>query len=166
MREMSETDYRPGGRPFTGRKFLFVILGFFGVIITVNVIMAYLAVNNFRGVIVDSGYVASQSFNADEAALAEQAARGWAFETTAPGGAPLIAIRDRDGAPIAGLAIEATAIRPTDQGMDRALPLAETAPGLYAAGAALPAGKWRIALNVEGEGPRYATVLDIYIEPR
>jgi nitrogen fixation protein FixH len=166
MSEMSDTDYRPKGRPFTGRKFLYVILSFFGVIIAVNVVMAYLAVHNFRGVIVDSGYVASQSFNADEAALAEQAARGWAFETSAPGGAPLIAIRDRDGAPIEGLALEATAIRPVDQNMDRPLAMQETAPGLYAANAALPAGKWRIALAAEGEGARYSTVLDLYIEKR
>lgn len=161
-----DTDYRPGGRPFTGRKFLWTILGFFGVIIAVNLTMAWLAVEDFRGVIVDSGYVASQSFDADRAELEAQAARGWDFALQAPGGAPLLAVRGPEGAPLEGLALTVIAERPADARADLPLTMVETAPGLYAAQEALAPGKWRIDLVAEGAGPRYATVLDLYIEPR
>lgn len=160
-----ESDFRPGGRPFTGRKFLWTILGFFGVVIAANAAMAWFALRDFRGVVVDSGYVASQSFNADRAALEEQAARGWALDLTAPGGAPLLSARLADGAPIDRLRIEATALRVADGRADRPLTMIETAPGLYAAQETLAPGKWRIALAAEGAGPRYATVLDLYVEP-
>ena len=162
---MKRSDYHPGGRPFTGRKFLWTILGFFGVILAANLAMAYFALRDFRGVIVDSGYVASQSFNEDRAALEAQAARGWALELSAPGGAPLLAIRDAGGRSIGGLALEATALRSADGRADRALTMAETAPGLYAAEETLAPGRWRIAVAAEGSGPRYATVLDLYVEP-
>jgi nitrogen fixation protein FixH len=166
MTDTTETDYRPGGRPFTGRRFLYVILGFFGVIFAANFTMAYFALNNFRGVVVDSGYVASQHFNADSAELDAQAARGWAIEANAPGGAPLVAIRDADGAPLQGLSVAGTAMRPTDERLDRALALVETAPGLYAAAEALSPGQWKLALKAEGAGPRYSTVIDLFVEPR
>jgi nitrogen fixation protein FixH len=163
---MRSSDYKPGGRPFTGRHFLYVIVAFFGVVFAANFAMAWFALSNFRGVIVDSGYVASQSFNADEAQLEAQAARGWSFEVTAPGGAPMAAIRDAEGAPISGLAMEAIALRPLDEREDAALTMIETAPGLYAAQESLAPGRWKLDLIAEGVGPRYATVIEFYVEPR
>jgi nitrogen fixation protein FixH len=163
---MRSSDYRPGGRPFTGRKFLYVMLGFFGVIFAANFAMAYFALSNFRGVVVDSGYVASQHFNADEAELEAQAARGWRFDVSAPGASPMVAIRDRDGAPLQGLSVAATALRPLDEREDAALDMIETAPGLYAAQQTLAPGRWKLALTAEGIGPRYATVIEFYVEPR
>ena len=160
-----DTDYRPGGRPFTGRKFLAVILGFFAVILAANLAMAWFALRDFRGVVVDSGYVASQSFNEDRAALEALAARGWDLAVAAPGGSPLLTVRLEDGTPIDRLEIEATALRVADGRADTPLTLIETAPGLYAAQETLAPGKWRIALAAEGAGPRYSTVLDLFVEP-
>jgi nitrogen fixation protein FixH len=160
------SDYNPGGRPFTGRRFLYVILAFFGVIFAANFAMAWFALSDFRGVVVDSGYVASQSFNADEAELEAQAARGWGFEVSAPGAAPMVAIRDAEGRPIEGLGLEAIALRPLDEREDVALTMVETAPGLYAAQETLAPGRWKLDLIAEGAGPRYATVIDFYVERR
>lgn len=158
-----DTDYRPGGSPWTGRKMLITMLAFFGVIIAVNLVMAYLAVKNFRGVLVDSGYVASQDFNADTARLAEQAARGWKIEASAVGGAPMLAFRHPDGAPITGLSLTVRALRSTDQRADRSLTLVETGPGLYAANERLNPGMWKLAFIAEGEGPRYASTVDLFV---
>ena len=160
-----QTDYNPGGSPWTGRKMLITMLGFFGVIIAVNGLMAYLAVKDFRGVLVDSGYVASQDFNADSARLAEQAARGWQIEARSVGGAPLVQFRHADGSPITGLSLTARALRSADGRADRSLTLVETGPGLYAANESLQPGQWKLAFIAEGEGPRYAGTLDLFIRP-
>ena len=50
-------------RGFTGRHMLAAMLGFFGVVIAVNVVMATLAAKTFSGTVVDNSYVASQQRN-------------------------------------------------------------------------------------------------------
>ncbi|CAN5652759.1 hypothetical protein BH11ACT8_BH11ACT8_25200 [soil metagenome] len=59
--------------PFTGRHMLAVVFAFFGTVITVNFVMAYLATGTFPGLVVENSYVASQNYNqslADTRALA------------------------------------------------------------------------------------------------
>lgn len=157
------TDYTPGGKPFTGRKFLFVMLGFFGVIIAVNSLMAWFAVSNFRGVVVQSSFVASQDFNRDLARFAEQEARGWRVEAELQGARPKIRLWDAQGAPLSGLAVSVTAMRPIDQREDRMLSLRETAPGVYEAGQDLRPGQWTLQLVIDGAGPRYATSRPVFV---
>lgn len=165
MTRQPDTDYNPGGKPFTGRKMLIVMLAFFGVVIGVNLIMAYFALRDFRGVIVDSGYVASQDFNADRALLEAQSARGWQIDTSHAAGAPLITFQHPDGSPIEGLRVSGKALRSGDGRADTSLTLIETAPGLYAANEQLAAGNWRLSIVADGEGDRYAKVLDLFIRP-
>jgi nitrogen fixation protein FixH len=50
-------------REFTGRHMLMIMLAFFGVIITVNVVMARFAMTSWTGLVVENSYVASQQFN-------------------------------------------------------------------------------------------------------
>jgi len=42
------------GKPFTGRHMLAVLVGFFGVVIAVNFIMASYATSTFGGVVVEN----------------------------------------------------------------------------------------------------------------
>jgi nitrogen fixation protein FixH len=161
----SSSDYRPGGRPFTGRKMLWSMLGFFAVILAANLTMAWFAVKDFRGTVVDSGFVASQDFNADRARFAEQAARGWTVELAAEGGRPRLAFRDAAGEAIAGLAVTAVAMWPLDQRRDRPLAFVETGPGVHHAVEPLDPGKWRVAFIAEGVGPRYAATAELVVGP-
>jgi len=162
----SGTDYRPGGRPFTGRRFLMTIVAFFAVIFTANGLMAWFALTNYRGVVVESGFVASQDFNAEKARTDAQAARGWRTTVAAPGAMPVLSLRDRDGAPLAGLRVTARALRPLDIHLDRDLTLREVRSGDYAGAEPLPPGQWRIAFAVEGAGARYAASLPLMVEAR
>jgi nitrogen fixation protein FixH len=52
---------------FTGKHMLATMVAFFGVIITVNLIMARFAVTTWSGLVVPNTYVASQQFNAKAA---------------------------------------------------------------------------------------------------
>jgi len=160
------TDYRPGGRPFTGRRFLLTVIAFFAVIFIANGAMVWFSLTNFRGVVVKSSFVASQDFNAGKARADAQAARGWRTAVAADQGAPVLSLRDRDGAPLAGLRVTARALRPLDIHFDRDLTLREIRPGDYAAAEPLPPGQWRIAFAVEGAGARYAASLPLMVEAR
>ena len=51
-----------------GRHVLGIAVGAFGVIIAVNLVMAYQAISTFPGLEVANGYVASQTFDADRKA--------------------------------------------------------------------------------------------------
>ena len=57
-----------------GKHVLGIAVGAFGVIIAVNLVMAYQAISTFPGLEVANGYVASQTFDADRKA---QEALGW-----------------------------------------------------------------------------------------
>lgn len=160
---MSASDYRPGGRPFTGRRMLAVMLGFFGVIIAANGAMTFFALSDFRGTIVDSGYVASQDFNRDNALLAAQAARGWTVDAEAEGARAAVTLTDADGRPLEGLTLSAVARRPVDERLDAALTLMEVAPGRYESVERLAAGQWRLSLRAEGAGEPYAVTLPLMV---
>jgi len=55
-------------RKLTGRHVLLIFVAAFGVIISVNLVLAYSAVNTFPGLEVRNSYVASQTFNDRKAA--------------------------------------------------------------------------------------------------
>ena len=52
----------------TGRQVFAVTAGAFGIIIAVNVTMAYKAISTFPGLEVQNGYIASQTFEAEKRA--------------------------------------------------------------------------------------------------
>ncbi len=64
-------------REITGRHVLVFTVGAFGIIIAVNLLMAYKAISTFPGLEVQNSYVASQQFDARRDA---QKALGWTME--------------------------------------------------------------------------------------
>ena len=62
-------------KPFTGRHMLAIMIAFFGVIISVNMLMAWYANSSWSGLISKNTYVASQDFN-----IKAHEARAWAEE--------------------------------------------------------------------------------------
>lgn len=152
-------DYRPGGRPLTGRTVLFAMVAFFGVIFAMNVFLLKVASSTFRGLEVESAYRAGQEFNGTLAAAAVQRERGWAVDVhvgrRADGRvAAAFTVADRDGTPLAGLAGTARLAAPADTGLDVAGAIVETAPGRYEAvfsGAPEP-GRWTLVTELEEGG--------------
>ena len=81
---------------FTGRHMLLLVIGFFGVIIVVNIGMAIVASTSWTGLVVQNSYVASQEFEERRIAHESQQAAGWqATLTYSPGVAGLVIV---DGA--------------------------------------------------------------------
>ncbi|MCA3256401.1 MAG: FixH family protein [Alphaproteobacteria bacterium] len=139
-------------RPITGRKVLFGMVGFFGVVVAVNLTMATLAVGSFTGVVVDNGYVASQQFNRWIARGEAEAAIGWTAAAGAPGGVPEVVVTDALGHPLAGASVTLHLHHPLRADDARRVTLAEAAPGRYAAAAALPRGQWEATIAIAKDG--------------
>lgn len=125
----------------TGRHVLGVFLGAFGVIIAVNLAMAWFAVSTFPGVEVQNSYVASQGFNTR---LADQRALGWQTRVEVAGGELRLYVSDPNGdADVADLT--ATLGRATHTRADTT-PDFYRIPGGFAAPVALEPGNWNLRM--------------------
>ena len=136
-------------RTFTGRHMAAILIGFFGLVIAVNLLNARYASSTFGGIVVENSYVASQGFNKwlDEAK--NEKALGWDEVTTwRPDGRVVVAVR---GAP-ANIALKAMARHPLGRLPDRALTFDRTANGQYLSRQALPEGRWDVRLTLAAEG--------------
>jgi nitrogen fixation protein FixH len=145
-------------RPITGRKVLFMMVAFFGVVIGVNLIMMRLAIQTLPGTEVDSAYSASLAYEKEIATARAQSARNWKVdahvERRADGAATVrLDARDASGTPLSGLKFSGRLERPTDKRVDRAVELAESGIGIYRGGAidVLP-GQWDLVIEGEARG--------------
>ncbi|SNR32552.1 FixH family protein [Puniceibacterium sediminis] len=103
------------GRPLTGRHVLAMFVAGFGIIIAVNLVLAFNAVRTFPGLEVPNSYVASQSFDARRAA---QDALGWGASAQYRDGRLTIAITDRTGQLQYPEDLTVTVGRPTESAED------------------------------------------------
>ena len=91
-------------KPLTGWHVLAMLVAFFGVIIGVNLTMAWFANSTWSGLVVANGYVASQSFDKDLAKARAQEALGWKVEFTASENRIRLTFEDKAGQKIDSLA--------------------------------------------------------------
>ena len=147
-------------RPLTGRKVLFMLVAFFGVVIGVNMIMMKLAIQTLPGTEVDSAYSASLAYESEIAAAHDQNARNWKVDARVergPGGGATLQVEARDdsGKPMSGLKFYGRFQRPTDSRADQPVALAEVASGVYRGSAPLIApGQWNLVLEGDAGGQR------------
>ena len=150
-------DAEVGGFRLTGRHVLFILLGVFAFVATVNGVMIWKAIGSFPGVVTESSYRDSQRFNRNIAAAHEQAARGWQVDAHAdrsPDGRVVIRLqaKDAEGRPLTGIAFRATLQHPANRALDHVVPL-PAVPGADGAfeGTADGVGEGKWGLEVEGE---------------
>ncbi len=147
-------------KPLTGRKVLFMLVAFFGVVIGVNMVMMKLAILTLPGTDVDSAYSASLAYENEIAAAHDQNARNWKVDAhiqrSANGGATLqVEARDNSGKPMSGLKFQGRFERPTDRRADQSVALAETGIGIYRGSASMIVpGQWDLVLEGDAAGRR------------
>lgn len=148
-------------RKFTGRHALAVFVGAFGVIIAVNLALAYSAISTFPGLEVKNSYVASQEFDERRAA---QEALGWTVGVKHTGGLIVMAITDSAGAPVRAAEIDATIGRATER-KDDVTPAFEFDGTAYVAPLELRPGKWDLRLKAYADdGTEFIQRLVFYVE--
>ena len=139
-------------KPLTGWHVLAMLVAFFGVVIGVNLTMAYLANSTWSGLVVANGYVASQSFDKDLARARAQEALGWNVGFTFTNDRIRITFADATGAKIDGLAITGDLERTVTDKQDQKLTFQDMGSGVYSAPAALTPGVWEVEVNATGGG--------------
>jgi nitrogen fixation protein FixH len=128
-----------------------ILIGFFGIVIAVNFVMATNAVRTFGGVVVDNSYVASQRFNGWLADGRAQDALGWYVEAQGDGGALVVRLAGPAG-PIDGATMQVSAEHPLGRLPGRSFALPAIGGGTYSAPHALTPGRWRIRIDAHANG--------------
>jgi nitrogen fixation protein FixH len=145
---------------FTGRRMAGILIAFFGVVIAVNLAMARLAGSTFAGVVVENSYVASQHFNRWLDAAAQEKALGWQAQASRDGANRIVVVLTGTGAEAAQ--VSAVARHPLGRLADRPLAFAAIARGRFVSAQALPAGRWRLRLEVTSAGQNWRTEQDLF----
>lgn len=136
---------RKAPRKLTGWHVFAMFGGGFGIIIAVNLFMAFNAVSTFPGLEVSSSYADSQTFDERRAA---QDALGWNASVSVSGDGETLTLdmRDDDGAPVAPAELTALLTRPTSREADQTLAL-ERRNGAFVAPVEMQDGRWRLRLT-------------------
>lgn len=135
-------------RPFTGWHMATILVGFFGVVVAVNLVMARYAIDTFGGTVVDNSYVASQKYNRWLTEAETQAALGWVPTVSLDPARRVKLILTKDGMPITNFVAEGRAIHPLGRAPSIPLAFASSKNGALLAKQALPAGRWRVQLSL------------------
>ena len=132
-------------REFTGWHMLGIMVVMFGIIIGVNLTLAYKAVQTFPGLETRNSYVASQTFDADRAA---QDALGWTLDTRLTHTRLSLAITDSAGAVVVPKVVSATLGRATNVAQDMTPDFTVT-DGVMLADVDAGAGYWNLRIVLE-----------------
>jgi nitrogen fixation protein FixH len=155
--------------PFTGRKFLALLLGGFLVVAAVNGLMIWYALSSWTGLVSDSAYEDGLGFDRVLAQSRAEAALGWrgTIAYDAPSGRLRVTLADRTGRPLSGLQVSAQWLRPTQEGFDRLVTLAEPSEGRYEAAVHLPLpGQWDVRITArEGGRDRFHAQKRVLVGP-
>lgn len=149
-------------REITGRHVLFVTVGAFGVIIAVNLLMAWKAISTFPGLEVANSYVASQNFDQRRD---EQEALGWtvSHDYNRASGRLTLKLTDAAGRPAAVRDIGILLGRTTETRQDQQ-PVLVQVGSAWEADVALEAGKWLLKVQAIAEdGTLFEQRLDFFV---
>jgi nitrogen fixation protein FixH len=127
----------------TGRKTFAIFATGFGIIIAVNLTLAWNAVQTFPGLETANSYVASQTFDAERAA---QQALGWTAIAHLTDTALTLDLQDRDGTPVSDVIIAATLGRATNVAQD-VTPAFEFDGSTWSASVDIPPGNWDLRMT-------------------
>lgn len=148
---------------FTGWHMFGCMLAFFGVIIAVNVTMAFMASGTWTGLIVKNSYVASQKFNGELLKAHAQHARGLRSAIRYSGGRLTFTIIDGAGGKIMPENATVWLGRPVFEQEDQLIAAACEFPGTCSVPANLAAGNWDVSIRAELQEGTYRRDARIYV---
>ena len=148
-------------RRFTGWHMTAIMFAFFGVVVSVNMLMATLATRTFGGTVVENSYVASQSFNRWLAEARAQDRLQWRLDLAAAPDRRLEIRIDGPAGPLGGATVAAVLSHPVGRAPEQELRFAPVGDGAYRSIAPVPAGRWIVRLIVRRGGQEARYVRDL-----
>jgi nitrogen fixation protein FixH len=148
--------HAPSGFRLTGWHVLALIVGFFVTVIAVDVSFAMLAVKTFPGEVSVTPYEDGLLYNKKLAQMTAQEKLGWRAAAGVERDRVILEMRDRQGAPVRGLAVGGKLERPATETGRKLLAFREVGPGLYAAAPGALAGTWDLTAEAsDRQGHRF-----------
>ena len=143
----------PSGFRLTGRMVLLILVSFFGVVITVNLYMAYVAVNTFSGLQTQRPYETGLKFNHTMKNAQRQIEQHWSvsshYERQADGQVKLnLSMRDGQGRPIENVVAKVSLVSPVNALNDADFDLVAQAPGEMVGTTRAEAGQWDLVIAI------------------
>jgi len=141
-------------REITGRTVLVLLIAFFAVVAGANAVLIRAATSTLGGVEVDSSYKAGLAFMREVTAAREQDARHWSvtahFDKIGENANALtISVRDRAGAPVSGIAVDAKLGHPADARRDHAVALRSAELGLFKGTTDAEPAQWDLLIEIK-----------------
>lgn len=130
---------------FTGWHMMAILVGGFGIVVAVNILMATLAIGSFGGVVVENSYVASQNFNRWLEQAERENALGWNARVLRSGDGRLEVLTD--GAP-EGAQATVELRHPLGRSETLAFSLVPAGNGRFLSQNPLPEGRWLVRLTL------------------
>ena len=134
---------------WTGHHVAGAFVLFFGVIISVNFAMAFLAGNSWTGLIAKNGYVASQDFNTSRAAFVAQKATGISSNLSVRETDLLLQVRDAGNNPVPLALAKISIGRPVTEADDFAIEFGAQPLGKLTIPATFANGIWDLHIVAE-----------------
>ncbi len=152
---MSPTPAESGFR-IRGWHVLAGMIGFFAVVIGVDVVFSVIAIRTFPGQVSVTPYEDGLLYNRKIAQLSAQERLGWRAAAAAEPGAVVVEMRDADGRPLSGLTVGGRLERPATEAGRIVLAFREASAGRYVARPGRLAGAWDLtAQAVDPQGRRF-----------
>lgn len=139
---------------FTGWHATTILVAMFGVIISVNFIMARFAVRTFSGTVVDNSYVASQHFNRWLAAAEAQRELGWTLDVGVDDARRVAVGTHSPEGPLAAATLTAVASHPIGRAVEREVRFVPVGGGRFRSIDPLPDGRWKLRFTLHNGSRR------------
>jgi nitrogen fixation protein FixH len=136
------------------RFFPLAVVAGLGLVVLVNAGLVYAALHSFPGKAGDEGFALSNHYDAVLEREQREVSLGWIVAArTDAAGRPEVTLTGRDGAPLRGASVAASAERPLGDPERHTLVFLEAAAGRYVAGEVLPTpGQWDLTLSASLDG--------------
>lgn len=148
-------------RRLTGRQVLFILIGFFGVMLVANLTMVYFAMDSWTGLTAKKSYAQGIQYNTTLADAERQKALGWSLNVESTLGRDgqasfRMMLADKTGAPLRGHQVKAVLQRPTHENDDHQVTFAQQADGAYIAAVdGVAQGNWKLLIQfLDNNGDR------------
>ena len=145
-------------RKFTGWHMTGILVAFFTVVISVNIVMARAAIGTVGGVGVANSYVASPEFNKWLDKAEAQKALGWDVKTGLLPDRRVAVDVSTAGHALHGLGVGAVVRHPLGHTPESKLSFVAASEGRWVSTAPLPQGRWTVHLSVRRGADDYRVV--------
>ncbi|WP_262695705.1 FixH family protein [Kordiimonas aquimaris] len=140
-------------------------VAFFVVLAILDGVFVYIASSTHTGVVTENAYNEGLRYNQTIAAAEAQDRLGWGANVSYESDTLSVALVDDNDTAIQGAVVEALFVRPTQDGGDFRISVAEQSPGIYEKPVSVPMGQWDVRIYVTWKQKQFQSAKRIVVRP-